>query len=197
MKKFIALMLAMVMALSVFAGCAKGGDDGTEPTTVATEPLVVGPASALELMQTVWDCYAEDQKFAVIGGSMTNPVDGGPGSVELNDENVSYSLLIPEEQLANVTEIASMIHMMNANTFTSAAYKLAEGVTEADFVNAMKDAIMNNQWMCGFPDRLLIASVSGGYVVVTFGKEDPMATFKTNLTSVYPEAAELVNESLL
>lgn len=197
MKKYIALMLALVMALSVFAGCAKGGDDGTEPTAVETEPVVMGPVSALELMELVWGNYAEDQKFAVIGGGMENPVDGGPGSVLPSDENVSYSLLIPEEQLANVTEIASMIHMMNANTFTSAAYKLAEGVSEADFVDAMKDAIMNNQWICGFPDRLLIESVPGGYVVVAFGKEDPMATFKTNLTAVYPDTAELVNESLL
>lgn len=195
MKKFIALTLAMVMALSVFAGCAKGGDDCTEPTI--TEPVVVGPASALELMENVWGNYAEDQKFAVTGGSMSNLVDGGPGSVDLDDENISYSLLIPEEQLANVTEIVSMIHMMNANTFTSAAYKLAEGVSESDFVAAMKDAIMNNHWMCGFPDRLLIESVPGGYVVVAFGKEDPMASFKTNLTAVYPETTELVNEPIL
>ena len=197
MKKYIALMLVMVMALSALAGCAKGGDDSTEPTTVATEPAVMGPASALELMETVWGNYAEDQKFAVIGGGMANPVDGGPGSVEPNDENVSYSLLIPEEQLANVTQIASMIHMMNANTFTSAAYKLAEGISVDDFTAVMKDVIMNNQWICGFPDRLLIESVPGGYVVVAFGKEDPMASFKTNLTAVYPETVELVNEPLL
>lgn len=197
MKKMISMMLAMVMAFSLLPGCAKGGDDRTEPTTVATEAVVTGPASALELMQTVWDNYAEDQKFAVMGGGMENPVDGGPGSVPLDEEGISYSLLIPEEQLANVTEVVSMIHMMNANTFTSAAYKLAEGVSVEAFAAAMKDAIMNNQWMCGFPDRLLIESVPGGYVVVAFGKEDPMASFKTNLTAVYPDTTELVNEPIL
>ena len=195
MKKMISMMLAIVMTLSLFAGCAKGGDDCTKPTV--TESVATGPASALELMQTVWGNYPDDQKFAVMGGGMENPVDGGPGNVPLDEEGISYSLLIPEERLANVTEVVSMIHMMNANTFTSAAYKLAEGVSIDEFAAAMKDAIMNNQWMCGFPDRLLIESVPGGYVVVAIGKEDPMATFKTNLTAVYPDTTELVSEPIL
>ena len=112
------------------------------------------------------------------------------------DENISYSLLIPAEQVTNVTEAASMIHMMNANTFTCAAYKLAEGVTAADFGAAMKDAVLGNQWMCGFPDSLLIRSFGDSYVVVAFGVNDAMTPFETHLTAAYPGMETVANETI-
>ncbi len=191
MKKYIAMILAMVMALSLLAGCAKGGEDNTEPTGVA------GAASALELMETVWATYMDDQKFPVIGGSMAAPVDGAPGNYDLADENITFSLMIPAEQLANVTEAASMIHMMNANTFTAAAFKLAEGVNAADFAAAMRDSIVNNQWICGFPEQLVINDLVGRYVIVAFGAMDLMEAFNTNLHTAYPDAADVVNEALM
>lgn len=190
MKKLISMILAVTMAMALFAGCAKGGDDCTEPSGEDA------PASALALMETVWGKYAEDEKFPVIGGSLAAPVDNAPGSFDLTDENISYSLLIPAEQLGSVTEAASMIHMMNSNTFTAAAYKLADGVKAEDFANAMKDAVMNNQWICGFPEQLVIASVTTDYVVVAFGAGDLIEVFKTNLTVAYDTTAELVNEAL-
>ncbi len=190
MKKLIAMTLAVVMAISLFAGCAKGGEDNTKPT-------VMGVASALELMETVWASYGDDEKFAVIGGSMAAPVDGAPGNYDLADENISFSLMIPADQLANVTEAASMIHMMNANTFTAAAFKLAEGVSAADFAAAMKDSIVNNQWICGFPEQLMISDLMGQYVVVAFGAADLLNVFGTKLSAAYPEAAEVVNEILV
>ncbi len=191
MKKTISMILAMVMAISLFAGCAKGGEDNTEPTGVP------GAASALELMETVWATYMDDQKFAVIGGSMAAPVDGEPGSFDLADENISFSLMIPAAQLANVTEAATMIHMMHANTYTAAAIKLTEGVAVADFAAAMQNSIVNNQWICGFPEQLLISNVGAEYVVVAFGAMDLIEVFKTNLTTAYSVATELVNESLM
>ncbi len=190
MKKLISMILAVTMVMALFAGCAKGGDDCTEPSGEGT------PDSALALMETVWSKYAEDEKFPVIGGSLAAPGDNAPGSFDLADENISYSLLIPAEQLGNVTEAASMIHMMNSNTFTAAAFKMADGASSADFESAMKDAIMNNQWICGFPEQLFIALVTTDYVVVAFGATDLIEVFKTNLTAAYYTTAEVVNEAL-
>ena len=192
MKKFVSVMLALAMLLSLTA-C--GGNAAS--TTPATEAVPVeNPASALEMLEKIWADYTEDEKFAVIGGSMAAPVDGAPGSYDLADENITYSLLIPAEQLANVTEAASMIHMMNANTFTCAAYKLS-GISAADFGAAMKDAILGNQWMCGFPDTLLIRAIGDQYVVVAFGVNDAMTPFETHLAAVYPGAETIVNEPIV
>ena len=188
MKKFAAMILALTMALSMAACGSKAPAE--------TVPAQEMPASALEVLETIWADYAEDEKFAVIGGSMAAPVDNAPGSYDIADENITYSLLIPAEQLANVTEAASMIHMMNANTFTGAVYKLADGVKAADFGAAMKESIMNNQWMCGFPDRMLVKAVGDTYVVVAFGVNDAMDPFETHLNAAYPGMETVASENI-
>lgn len=187
MKKFLSMTLAIAMAVSLFAGCGKN----EEPAATS------GPASALELMETVWAAYADEEKFSVVGGSMAAPVDGAPGEFDLADENITFSLMIPADQLENVTQAASLTHMLNSNTFTAAAFKLNDGIVPADFAAAMQDSVVNNQWICGFPEQLLIVSVPGGYVVSVFGAMDLIEVFKTNLTTVYPDAAEIVNETLM
>ena len=188
MKKFAAMILALTMALSMAACGSKAPAE--------TVPAQEMPASALEVLETIWADYAEDEKFAVIGGSMAAPVDNAPGSYDIADENITYSLLIPAEQLANVTEAASMIHMMNANPFTGAVYKLADGVKAADFGAAMQSAIQGNQWMCGFPDKLLISAFGDTYVLVAFGVNDAMNPFVQHFNAVYPGFETLVDEAI-
>lgn len=190
MKKIFSAILALTL---VFTMTACGGSKAEETTGIPPQEM---PGSALEILETVWNAYAEEEKFPVIGGSMAAPVDGAPGSFDLADENISYNLLIPAEQLANVTEAASMIHMMNANTFTCAAYKLAGGISAADFGAAMKDAVMNNQWMCGFPETLLIRNFGDSYVVVAFGVNDAMTPFEKHFAESYPGFETLVNEPI-
>ena len=188
MKKLICAILALTLMLSL-AAC--GGKTAEE-----TVPAQEMPASALEILENVWADYAEEEKFPVIGGSMSAPVDNAPGSYDLADENITFQLLIPAEELSNVTEAASMIHMMNANTFTCAAFKLESGVTAADFGAAMKDAVMNNQWMCGFPDSLLIRAFGDSYVVMAFGVNDAMTPFEQHLTAVYPGMETIASETI-
>ena len=191
MKKILSLVLVLALAMSL-AACGKKAET-TETTGVPAQEM---PASALEVLETIWADYAEDEKFAVIGGSMAAPVDNAPGSYDIADENITYSLLIPAEQLANVTEAASMIHMMNANTFTGAVYKLADGVKAADFGAAMQSAIQGNQWMCGFPDKLLISAFGDTYVLVAFGVNDAMNPFVQHFNAVYPGFETLVDEAI-
>lgn len=189
MKKVLSVILALTVVLSLTA-C---GGKKAEQTTA---PAVEVPGSALEILQTIWAKYGEEEKFAVIGGDMGNPVSDGPGSYDLADENISYTLLVPEKQLKNVTEAASMIHMMNSNTFTCGVFRLAEGVAPADFGDAMRESVMNNQWMCGFPDRLLIRAFGDNYVVMAFGVNDAMDLFETHLTAAYPGMETIASETI-
>jgi hypothetical protein len=212
MKKIITCALTMVMALSLLAGCASSGanesvptqppvyGEDTMPTFTApvlggeTEPA--GDASAVAVLENIWAKYGDDEKFAVIGGNMENPVDGAPGNYDMAyAENLTYNLLVPAEQLTNVAEAATMIHMMNANTFTSGVVHLADGVDAAAFAAAMRDAIQGNQWMCGFPETLVIASI-GDYVLIAFGVNDAMNPFQTHLAEAYPDAVSLYNEAI-
>ena len=190
MQKLRSAVLALTLVLTM-AAC--GGNATQETEGVPAQEM---PASALEILETVWAEYAEEEKFPIIGGSMAAPVDNAPGAFDLADENLSYLLLIPAEQVANVTEAASMIHAMNTNTFTCAAFKLADGVAAADFGAAMKDAVLNNQWMCGFPDSLLIRAFGDSYVVMAFGVNDAMTPFESHLTAAYPGMETIASETI-
>ena len=194
MKKIIAFLLVAVMVMSM-AACAAKTETNTTTAAATTEAKVEEPASALEVLENTWAKYAEDEKFFAMGGMDAEgmPVDGAPGAVDLgNADYLQYNLLVPADNAGLITDCASVIHAMNANTFTCGAYK----VTDADaFVTAMQDAIQNNQWMCGFPETLLIANV-GGVIVVAFGVNDAMNPFQTHLTEAYAGAEVLVNEAI-
>ena len=191
MKKLISLALVLAMALSVLAGCGATPDNGGASNDTAA------PASALEVLENIWGKYTDDEMFPVIGGNMENPVDGAPGNYDMAYvENLPFNLIVPHTELANVTEAATMVHMMNANTFTSGVVHLTEGTDVAAFAQVMRDAIQGNMWMCGFPETMLIAVVEGEYVVIAFGINDAMNPFMTHFAEAYAEAEILFNEPI-
>ena len=187
MKKMLAFVLVLVMGLSVLAGCT---GNNAQPT----EPVVAGPASALEVLENVWAQYGDDEKFPVMGG---NP-EGGAMEPAVWDAafltDLSYSLQLAEADMENVADAATMIHMMNANTFTSAVLNLKEGVDKAAFAASAKDAVMNAQWMCGFPEKLIIADMGGQYLLIAYGINDAMNPFEAKLAAAYADAPVLYNE---
>ena len=174
MKKFIALALAAVMALSLAACGSKTDNKGDQPAT---------PASALDLLEKVWSTYTDDEKFPAAGGdySEENNTADGPGAFDLTDRAVvNSSLGLPET--AKVDQAASLVHMMNLNTFTAAAYHCTDD--PAALATALRDNIQQRQWMCGFPDKVIVAVV-GEYVVSVFGAEDLVDNFMSHLNGIY------------
>lgn len=178
MKKFVSMMLSALLVLSLAACGSKDNTSGDKPAA---------PTSALNILETVWNTYDEDEKFAVAGGdfSETNAREDAPGVFDLKDRAlVDSELGLPET--AAVDEAASLVHMMNANTFTAAAYH-ATGDT-AELAQQLRDNIMQRQWMCGFPDKLVVAEVSE-YVVTVFGADELVDTFMTHLNGIYGVSA--------
>ena len=189
MKKLAACMLAMTLALGVTA-CGGGANNGT--TTNDTEGK-----TAVDILNDVWAVYEEDEKFAIAGGDYENMVQDAPGTVNVSDGETLDALLgFPAASAGLIDDGASMMHMMNQNTFTAGVYH----VTNADDVQAVADAvkenIMNRQWMCGFPDDLVIYSVGADYVAVAFGAEETVDSFEDNLEEVYQSAKNLYDEDL-
>ena len=186
MKKIISLILAGVMMLGLAACGAEKPAETTAPAQTTAPAVTV--ESALAVLEDIWAKYGEDEKFAVIGGNMENPVDGAPGNYDMAyAENLTWNLLVPAEQLANIDEAATMIHMMNANTFTCGVVHLTEGTDAAAFAEAMRDAIQNNQWMCGFPETLTVAVLGGEYA---------MNPFMTHFGEAFADANILFNEAI-
>ena len=85
--------------------------------------------------------------------------------------------------------------MMNANTFTAGAFHVASSSDVDSVVSDLKDNIMNRQWMCGFPDKLVIATL-GNYVVSVYGDEELVNTFRDKFQAAYSDAAIAYDEMI-
>lgn len=180
MKKVFALLLAVAMLFS-FAACS-------------TAPAVQS-VNELELLEKVWASYADDEKFFAMGGDYTTMVDNAPGACSIEDAETLNALLgFPTANIADIDGAASLMHAMNQNTFTAGAYHMVSTDKQA-LADAIKENIMNRQWMCGFPDTLLVVSV-GDCMVAAFGEASIMDNFKTKLTTAYDFAEVLYEESL-
>lgn len=190
MKKIFAMALAVAMMLTLLVAC---GDKTPETQT----PDVQVPASAEEILTNVWAQYPEDMWFPTVIGDPAALVEEPTYTWDMtNTENMPYVLLIPQDQIANVDDVASAMHSMNANTYTCGVFHMAPGADAADFAETMRNAVQGNQWMCGFPEQLIIANIAGEYVMVAFGRNDAMNPFQTYFSAAYPEAQIVVNEPI-
>ena len=185
MKKLLAILLATMMLLALVA-C--GNTNETEaPETNAPEtnapgddelPIVdLAYNSALELLQLVMNGYnataTEDTMLYVVGGNINNfettSMDGPATFVALEDEDYNANLGYPAADVAKLDDAASMFNMMNTNVFNCYAVHF----TNSDDVDAMVEVIKNNilarQWICGSPEKLVIAKVPGDYLIVVWG----------------------------
>ncbi len=176
--------VALVVAIGVIAvGCGMGA-----PKMEFTDTA--------DVINKVVDTYAEENKFFAVGGDINTPVDGKAGLMNLADTEVVNSMLhTNDELLADVDEVASFVHAMNANTFTSGAFKLKNAGDAETFATSLKDSVLATQWMCGFPEKIVIVNVNGGdYVVYAIGNGEAIDYFKTQLTTVMGESAVVVTE---
>ena len=186
MKKTISLTLALVLALSL-AACGKNGN---------TDSSAGVPADANTLLTTVWDSYTDDEKFPAAGGDYENPVEDAPGAVDISDaDNLNYMLTLPVEDASKIDGAAALSHMMNANTFTCGAFHITSKDDVEAVANDLRDAIQSKQWMCGFPDKLVIFTYDQ-YVVSLYGDEELVNTFRDKFTAAYSDSVVAYDEAI-
>ena len=186
MKKMAMLLAAAVMILTLF-GC--GGKEANQGAAKSQY------ADSLEILNKVVEAYDENDLFAMYGGDQQNAVMDAPGKFDITKTEELESVLgLPQDQAANIEDAASMVHMMNANTFTGAAYRLKEGTDMNGFADAAKSAILGKQWICGQPDTLVIINVDGRYVITAYGEAGIMEIFKNNVLTAL-EGAQVLTES--
>lgn len=203
MKKFVAILLTGIITIGCVA-CGKGNTDATDNNNKKNTTVTITDAN--EILTTIWSKFEDEDtdqnmyndKFAVIGGHFENPVDNAPGKYDVSKtEDLEFNLCVPQDAIARIDDAASMIHMMNANTFTAGAFHVKESADVTTFVNEVKERTLGNQWMCGFPDKLLIVTIGENYVVSVFGNADTIKEFQSVLTAEYADAAKVVVDEAL
>lgn len=232
MKKIIAIILAAMMLLTLVAcntnddtnndlpnnenkennndnnnennDDANSGDeaDSGDGSDNSDENVELAYGSALDILTTAWNAFAEDQKFFVMGGDFTNPVDGAPGKFDLTAEGAADSLdgmtHYPTADFAKIDDAATIMHGMLANNFTGAAYHFTSADDATAMVDTLKTTLLGTQWWCGFPEKLVIISVPGDYLVVLFGLgEGVVDTFASNVVDNIAGAEIVVDQPLV
>ena len=194
MKRFFLLCLTGFMMISILA-C---GNQANHPTNESTEQTTNSIPDAVSLLTTVWNSYQEEEKFSVIGGDFSeeNQNMNGPGKYSLEDGAALDSTLgFPADSIAKIDDAATLVHMMNANTFTCGAFHVTNSNDFDSTAASIKENILNRQWLCGFPDKLVIASVDN-YIVSMFGDTQLIDTFKQKLTTAYSTVEIICEEAI-
>ena len=188
MKKILALLLAAVMVLSLAACTDKGSEGGaTSPSGAQTNQ----PKSALEILEKVWSKYSTDEKFPATGGSEKHMEEDKPGKFDVSDaEALDFELGFPKAQATEIDDAASLMHMLNQNNFSCGVYHVKGSGNAEALAGKIKENILARQWLCGFPEKLVILTV-GDYIVSVFGAGELTDTFVAKLSAEYSSAKQL------
>lgn len=139
----------------------------SKPAETPSETPAAQDTGALSLLTSVWSTYSEDDKFPAAGGDAEHSVDGA----------------------------ASLVHMMNLNTFTCGAFHVSDAGNVSTVAADIRSAVQGKQWMCGFPDKLVIFT-SGQYVVSVYGNESLVNTFRDKFVAAHSGASTVYDEAI-
>lgn len=190
MKKIVAIALAAVLLLS-FAACAK--QNGENGTTTPSDTSKGQAKNALEILEKVWSKYSTDEKFPATGGSEKHMKEDKPGKFDVSDaEALDFELGFPKANASEIDDAASLMHMLNQNNFSCGVFHVKNSGDTAALAGKIRDNILNRQWLCGFPEKLVILTV-GDYIVSVFGAAELTDTFTAKLSAEYSSAKQLFN----
>ena len=168
----------------------------SKPAETPSETPAAQDTGALSLLTSVWSTYSEDDKFPAAGGDAEHSVDDAPGSFDVsNADNLTYQLTFPSADVSLIDGAASLVHMMNLNTFTCGAFHVSDAGNVSTVAADIRSAVQGKQWMCGFPDKLVILTL-GDYVISCYGAEDLVDQFSGKITETFADAAVVCDEAI-
>jgi hypothetical protein len=207
MMKLVTVLLCISLLLTLLAGCRRQTPNTTTadpstttvplPTPVVTTPGTSDTKSA-ELLAAIWNRYAQEERFASYGGTVEHSISDAPGDLDLgNIDELTGKYLIPSDRVEQLEDAASLVHMMNSNIFTAAVVELSDVAQLGAFAESWRDAIRQNRWICGQPDRMVMAVPEQGRVLMAFGSSDAMDVFETHMKEAYPSIRILYQEAVV
>lgn len=217
MRKMMAFLLVTLLVCGLFAGCRRSVPEQTQPSTsmitiptvTQTQPSQTAQTStptggqetasrSVRILDGIWQKYDSDQKFSAYGGAVENSVSDGAGALDMaNTEELTARYLLPEDQLGNVTEGASLVHLMNSNIFTGVVLRVSDKSTMKELAKQWRTAIQGNRWICGQPDKLVMMDVDGEHILMAFGSAEILSVFQEKAVEAYPDGVILYQEAIV
>ena len=119
------------------------------------------PKPPLPPTPLLWRCwrksratFPEEDRFPAAGGDEAHDTTDGPGAFDINayGESFRYQTLVDENLTGKLTgDAATLIHMMNTNTFCSAVMELKNAGEASSFGEIYKEIVQGNQLDVRFP----------------------------------------------
>ena len=167
-----------------------------EPEKPAEDKPAAAADDTLAILETVWNTYSDDERFPAAGGDSSHAADGAPGSFDVSSaDSLGYMLTFPTDDASLIDSAASLVHMMNLNTFTCGAFRAVNAQDVTKLADDLHTTVQAKHWMCGFPEKLVIATV-GQCVISVYGNENLVNTFRDKLLASYSAAAVVYDEAI-
>lgn len=165
MKKFISMLLALVMVLSLTA-C--GGNASTEteaPTEVGSGPLLL-EGTMEELVNQVIEKNPVEFMGGIIPVDLTDTSEDGLWAVKY------YTGLDAAEKIQDVAVYEPMIGSI---AFSLVMVRVADqGVTSEEVAGAMKSGIDTRKWICVEADDLMVCSFGDVVMLIMVSSDSGM-----------------------
>ena len=195
-KKWIFLLLSLIFGL--LTGC---GVTTAEPVRrEATYPQTQGGEAVTgcsEILDNIWQGYAEGERFAVFGGDPQNSVTAAPGDVAIGDTAMLQQRFFLSGDLSEqVTEGAALEHLLNRNVFCAGVFRLAEGTDSVRFAKHLGKALEEVSWEGGRPQRYLISQPEKGFLLLAYGQTKTLETFLIRMNQAYPKGRLLAYQEI-
>lgn len=162
MKKFVSVVMALAMLLSLTA-C--GGNAAPETTAPTTEAAVSVEMTAEELLNKI----VEQNPVEFMGGTM--PVDLTDTS---EDGLWAVKYYTGLDNADSITEAAFFEPMMGSIAFSMVAVRVAPETDTKTVAEAMKAGIDTRKWICVEADDLKVASYGDVVMLIMVASDSGM-----------------------
>lgn len=180
------------------------GNNDTTDSVSDGNTADVADNKALNILNTVWATYSVDDAnyFSAAGGDMlteaTTNWEGPAAFGTTGDAAEAFESMLhfPNASVSKLTAAASLMHAMNANTFTCGAFQVADTTEIEALTTEIKTTIDGTQWMCGFPEKVLIVTVDD-VILACVGNTQLVDDFSAKLSTAYTNTTVVINEAIV
>lgn len=186
---------------------ADASEEASEEVSEEVSEEAADDSAAVAALTTVWNkVIADEALLTAFGASSSEELAGyfaggdsftmgAPASYTVGDaEAFGATFGIAADKVDLVSDLATIMHAMNGNNLTAAAYTLIEGTDAAAFAADLKTSVSSMQFLCGAPEMHLVADVDG-VIISAFGGTDIINAFKTAVSSI--EGATVISEGAI
>jgi hypothetical protein len=192
--------LAVILTVLLLNGCS-GGQDlprntlPTIPQQITGEALSPFPMTRSgRILERLWHFY-DGERFLGYGGSDPSP-GAGPGELDLSDRRAALEkFYLPPEYWDQITEGASLIHLLNPNAFTCGVFCL-EHTDLSGAAKAWRESIHRQRWQGSKPEQLLLMELDQAHILLVLGKPQMVRGMENAAKKVFAQCRLLYRDGL-